>query len=47
MAQTSYTELALIHAAVCRARRQGLCCSTCIDLAERAARAPRQLAEAA
>jgi len=47
MAQTSYTELDRIHAAVCRARRAGLVCSTCIDLAERAARAARQLAEAA
>lgn len=29
----------LIHAATCRARRQGLVCSTCSDLAERAERA--------
>lgn len=28
-----------IHAAVCRPRRQGLACSACHDLAERAARA--------
>ena len=38
----------LIHAAVCRARRSGLCCSTCTELAERAARVvAAQLAEAA
>jgi tRNA G26 N,N-dimethylase Trm1 len=39
-----------IHQAVCRARRQGLVCSTCTDLAERAERAIRasaQIAEAA
>jgi len=41
-----------IHLAVCRARRQGLCCSTCTELTERAERALRraaaaQLAEAA
>lgn len=28
-----------IHVAVCRYRRQGLCCSTCSDLSERARRA--------
>lgn len=27
-----------IHLAVCRYRRQGLCCSTCDDLAERVER---------
>lgn len=31
-----------IHAAVCRARRQGLACSTCAELAERAERAIRR-----
>jgi hypothetical protein len=31
-------ELRDIHAAVCRARRQGLLCSTCADLAARALR---------
>jgi hypothetical protein len=36
-----------IHSAVCRARRQGLCCSTCTDLHERAERAIRRLNEAA
>ena len=43
------TELAAIHAATCRARRVGLVCSTCTELAERAARAAavRQIAEAA
>jgi hypothetical protein len=40
-------ELAAIHAAVCRARRAGLACSTCSDLAERAARCAGQLREAA
>jgi hypothetical protein len=30
-----------IHNAVCRARRQGLACSTCSDLYERAAAANR------
>jgi hypothetical protein len=32
-----------IHAAACRYRRQGLVCSTCADLAERAARAIRRV----
>jgi len=36
-----------IHAAVCRARRQGLCCSTCSELAERAAAALRRVDEVA
>lgn len=40
-----------IHLAVCRSRRQGLCCSTCTELSERAERVLRraaaQLAEAA
>lgn len=42
-------EADLIHRSACRYRRQGLVCSTCSDLAERAARvlAARQLAEAA
>jgi hypothetical protein len=31
-----------IHAAVCRARRQGLACSTCSDLLERLIRALRR-----
>jgi hypothetical protein len=36
-----------IHAAACRYRRQGLACSTCCELAERAARyAPALLAVA-
>jgi len=47
MTQTSYTELAAIHAVVCRARRAGLVCSTCCELAERAARAERRMLEAA
>lgn len=34
-----------IHQAVCRARRQGLCCSTCSDFAESAERAKRRLAQ--
>jgi hypothetical protein len=37
----SAAELAAIHAVVCRARRQALCCSTCNELNERAARAER------
>lgn len=40
-------ERAAIHAAVCRYRRQGLACSTCCELAERAARAAFVLREAA
>jgi hypothetical protein len=36
-----------IHAAVCRARRQGLCCGTCSELAERAARFAVVISEAA
>ena len=36
-----------IHAAVCRARRQGLCCGTCSELAERAARFGVVMGEAA
>ena len=58
MTQTSYSarvarvlEQHEIHNAVCRARKQGLCCSTCTELSERAARARRilaaQIAEAA
>jgi hypothetical protein len=31
-------ELADIHHATCRARRQGLVCSTCLELSGRAAR---------
>lgn len=31
-------ELAAIHAAVCRARPRQLCCSTCRELNDRAAR---------
>jgi len=33
-----------IHLAVCRARRQGLVCSTCTALSERAERALRRAA---
>lgn len=33
-----------IHLAVCRARRQGLCCSVCTALSERAERALRRFA---
>ena len=45
-------EYAAIHAAACRCRRQGLVCSTCSELTERAERAIRagatvQIAEAA
>jgi hypothetical protein len=32
-----HAELAAIHAAACRYRRQGLACSTCCELAARAA----------
>jgi len=35
--RTSAAEYAAIHAATCRARRQELACSTCSDLAARAA----------
>jgi hypothetical protein len=41
MTPTSYppaVELHLIHRAVCRSRKQGLVCSTCCELAERAER---------
>jgi hypothetical protein len=37
-------EAHLIHAATCRARRAGLVCSACTDLAERAERAARHTA---
>jgi hypothetical protein len=40
-----HVELAAIHAAVCRARRAGLVCSTCSELAERAVRAARSVVE--
>ncbi len=40
-------EAAQIHMATCRARRQGLGCSTCSDVAERAERAARTVAPAA
>ena len=45
-------EYAAIHTAACRYRRQGLVCSTCSELTERAERAIRagvtvQIAEAA
>ena len=36
-----------IHAAVCRARRQNLRCSTCSELAERAAAALRRIEQVA
>ncbi len=36
-----------IHTAVCRARRAGLVCATCCELAERAETAAAQIAEAA
>jgi hypothetical protein len=36
--RTSAAEYAAIHHATCRYRRQQLVCSTCTDLAERAAR---------
>jgi hypothetical protein len=35
-----------IHTAACRYRKQGLCCSTCSDYADAAARACRALATA-
>jgi hypothetical protein len=35
-------ELAAIHQASCRYRRQGLVCSTCSELAERAERVARR-----
>ena len=54
MTQTSYphpaVEAHLIHRSACRYRRQQLACSTCSDLAERAARvlaAMQQIAKAA
>lgn len=49
MTTTSIVEQAAIHAAVCRARRAGLLCGTCTELAERAARVAvaLQIAEAA
>lgn len=43
----SAIELVQIHEATCRSRRQGLACSTCLDLAERARRAARLLAPTA
>ena len=42
-----HAELAAIHASACRYRRQGLACSTCCDLAERAARCAVRLQAAA
>jgi len=45
--RTPAAEYAAIHAAVCRARRSGLACGTCSELAELAARSAVQLAEAA
>jgi len=39
-------EYAEIHAAACRYRAQGLVCSTCFDLDERAARLARLAGEA-
>jgi hypothetical protein len=39
--RTPAAEQASIHAAVCRARRQGLCCSHCADLLERLQRIAR------
>jgi len=44
--RTSVAEMAAIHAAVCRWRRQGLVCSACCELAERMAHLA-QTAEAA
>jgi len=35
-----------IHLAVCRYRRQGLCCSTCSDLTERVERIARRVVAA-
>lgn len=42
-----YRELAAIHAASCRYRKQALACSTCSGLDERAARAVSTLVESA
>jgi hypothetical protein len=54
MTTTSYSvrlaaivEYAEIHAASCRYRKQGLVCSTCGDLNERAERASSALAQIA
>jgi hypothetical protein len=48
MATTSLDEQRSIHTAVCRARRAGLACGTCSELAERAASsAAAQIREAA
>jgi len=44
---TPAAEYLAIHLATCRARRQGLVCSTCTELAERAERIARRLQEAA
>lgn len=39
IASAAAIEYFAIHQATCRARRQGLCCGTCSELAERAIRA--------
>jgi hypothetical protein len=39
-------EYAAIHQAVCRSRKQGLCCSTCYLLADRVARIEREVSRA-
>lgn len=38
-------EYAAIHRAACRHRAQGLCCSTCSELNDRAARLARRAGE--
>jgi len=45
--RTSAAEMAAIHAAVCRWRRQGLVCSACCELDERAERVAAHQSEAA
>jgi hypothetical protein len=45
--ERSVLEAASIHEAICRYRRQGLVCSICCELAERAVRYAVRLAEAA
>jgi hypothetical protein len=41
---TQAAEYAAIHLAMCRYRKQGLVCSTCSDLAERAEKLARHFA---
>ena len=45
--RTGAAEMAAIHAACCRSKKQGLVCGTCCELNERAARAAKLAQEAA